>query len=266
MEDAIYRPDGDTLVSTPAAGSPWGAGLQHGGPPAGLLARTVERFAHDPGMLVSRLTVDLLRPVPASALTPVARTVRAGRRLHLVEASLLADGQEVCRATALLLRQSEGPAGPGGGGFTVPAPPDGLEPSTLSRGLRSGGVSHPGFHTTVEVRWVQMPEGEQPGIAWFRLPLPLVAGEPWTPLQRVAATADFINVLSGVGQSWQEGVGLINADSSIYLHRLPVGEWVGMQSVRAVEPYGLGVARAIIFDERGPVGAGMQAVLANRRQ
>jgi hypothetical protein len=266
MDEAIYRPEGERFLPTAAAGGPWADGFQHGGPPAGLLARTVETFAGEPDMLVSRLTVDLLRPVPMQPLTPTARTVRAGRRIHVVEAALLADGVVVSQATALLRRQSEGPEAPGGGHFVMPSGPAAFPSQGLSGGLRGGAPPRPGFHTTVEVRWAHRPGDAEPGTAWFRLPQALVDGEEWTPFQRAAATADFVNVVAGVANMQQTGVGYINADSTIYLHRLPEGEWIGLQSVRAVESHGLGVSRATIFDERGPVGIGVKEVIANRRR
>src|SRR6185437_7139019 len=53
---------------------------------------------------VARLTVDFLRPVPLRPLTVVRRIVREGKRIQVMEASLLADGLEVARCSALRLR------------------------------------------------------------------------------------------------------------------------------------------------------------------
>ena len=64
MSDAIFLPDGPRFVPTELARGPWTPEAQHGGPPAALLARTLEREPGAEGMLVARLTVELLRPVP----------------------------------------------------------------------------------------------------------------------------------------------------------------------------------------------------------
>ena len=45
---------------------------------------------------------------------------------------------------------------------------------------------------------------------------------------------------------------------------VPVGEWIGMQVERAVEPYGLGVSAATLFDVESAIGRAQQAVLANQ--
>src|SRR5690606_18917881 len=58
-------------------------------------------------MLLARLTVDLFRPVPRAPLGVAARLVRESRRLRLLEASLLHDGAEIGRASALALATAE---------------------------------------------------------------------------------------------------------------------------------------------------------------
>ena len=264
MTKALFIPDGGRFVPTRRAASPWADNALHGGPPAGLLARAIEAHATSPGMQVVRLTTDLSRRVPAAPLNVTVRSVRAGRRIHTVEASLLVDGVEMCRAGALLLRHAAAPVPYGTCGLTTPPGPAGFETTSI------GGEPHgtaprgrPGFHSEVEVRWVSRPRGDGPAIAWIRMPLPLVAGEEPSPLVRIAAIADFVNPVGS--STWAPGASFINTDSTIYLHRMPVGEWICLQVERRVEPHGAGVGRAMLFDTEGPVGSAMQALLADRR-
>ncbi len=267
MTDALFILEGDRFVPTRLAGSPWGEGLVHGGPPAGLLARAIERHAGAPDLHVARLTVDLFRPVPMQPLAVRTRTLRAGTRIHVAEAALWADDVEVCRATGLLLRISPVDVPRNEEAFAVPDGPDGLATSGVAGNARPGqappGV-RPGFHTTIEVRWVTRPEEPGPNTAWIRIPVPLVAGEAITPLQRLAATSDFGSAFSHLGRPGQTG--FINADITLYVHRLPEGEWIGLQAERVVEPHGIGVAQALLFDPRGLVGRCVLAVLANQRR
>jgi len=109
MPDALFVPDGDRFVPTELCRGPWRPDAQHGGPPAALLARSVERAAGDDGMQTVRLTVELLRPVPLAPLAVVARIARPGRKVQLVEASLRTDDAEVARAVALRIRRHELP-------------------------------------------------------------------------------------------------------------------------------------------------------------
>ena len=48
----------------------------------------------------------------------------------------------------------------------------------------------------------------------------------------------------------------INVDLTVHLHRLPQGEWVGLDAVTLPEPEGVGLADSVLHDERGPIGRG----------
>ncbi len=270
MSESLFVFDGERFRPTDKARSPWGETQLHGGSAAGLLARAVERFNDDPGLRVSRLTVDLLKPVPNVPLQVHASTVRRGGRIHVVEAALLADGELVSKAVALLLRRLdqevaiEPPA-------RLLAGPEGLEPSNLGGWMRSPGAPPPpaaldrqGLHTTIEVRWLNRGDPMAGNRAWVRLPVPLVEGEENTPVVRAATTADFTNAFSNV--AGRAPTGFINADITLYLHRYPAGEWIALETQRSVQPYGLGVSTAVMHDELGPIGTVVEAVLANQRR
>ncbi len=273
MADSVFSRDGDRFVPTDLAGSPWGAGLLHGGPPAGLLARAIEQSVRDPDMHVARLTIDLFRPVPRVPLSVATHVVREGKRIAVMDATLAADGVEVCRAAALLLRKTE-VALPS---HALPlAPylegPDDLPVTGLGPMRRpgeqppppSGFTRLPGFHTTVEVRRVAGEPGSGKGTAWIRIPVALVAGEETSPLVRVAATSDFSNPLGHIRPS--EEVGFINADITLYLHRLPQGEWICLETSGVAEPHGLGMVESVVHDVHGPLGRVTQALIVNRRE
>jgi acyl-CoA thioesterase len=273
MTDAIFVPDGDLFVPTDLASSPWGPGLLHGGPPAGLLAHAIEKENRDPGLQLSRLTIDLFRPVPKQPLGTDVRVLREGKRIRVTEAALIADGQEVCRATALFLRTSEleVPEGNRAAGPTI-AGPEGIETAGLGQVL-SGMKATPeqsaafmrlkGFHTMVEVRGVDVAPGSGRGTAWIRIPVPFVAGEATTPLVRVAATSDFGNALGNMRLT--DGMGFINADITLYLGRMPEGEWIGLQSHSVAQPSGLGMGESVVHDLKGVVGRVVQALIVNPR-
>ena len=48
---------------------------------------------------------------------------------------------------------------------------------------------------------------------------------------------------------------------TVYLHRLPAGEWVCLEAATAVEPQDIGFAESRLFDERGPLGRALQSLL-----
>jgi hypothetical protein len=259
MTDAVFERDGDRFVPTKRAGSPWADELQHGGPPAGLLARAIENLAATEEMRVVRLTVDLFRPVPMKPLTVVARSVREGKRIHIVDAVISSDGVEVSRASGLLLRAAAQPQAQSGGTMHPPGEPGDGDRGPLLR--MQDTPRREGFHTASEIR--RLPRSETgPSTAWIRVP-ELVDGEEMSPLVRLASTCDFVNAVGSMG-ALPGGMGFINTDSTIYVHRLPVGEWICLQVERGIEPDGIGVSSAVLFDPEGSIGRAAQAVLANQ--
>ena len=191
------------------------------------------------------------------------RWARPGRKEQIVEASFRAGDSEVARALGLRLRRVPLALPPGA--ERGPSPPPGPGRGTETRPPWDDGILRPAFHAdAVEHRFVAG-GFDRPGPAtdWIRLRVPVVAGEATTPLARVAAAADFGNGVSWV-LSRLEGWQFINPDLTIYLHRMPGGEWVCLEAVTWVEPHGVGVAESRLWDERGPIGRAIQSLLLDR--
>src|SRR5258708_16824648 len=105
--EAIYRVDGADVETSAAAGGPWDPRLQHGAAPSSLICWAIERLPAPVPMGVARLTVERLRPVPVAPMTLETEVLREGRKIQLIAARLLANGNEVVRATALRVRREE---------------------------------------------------------------------------------------------------------------------------------------------------------------
>jgi Thioesterase-like superfamily len=255
LPDAVFHRDGDRYVPTELARGPWDPNAQHGGAAGALLARLVERHEVGPPARVARMTIELLRPVPMQPIVLRARTLRPGKKVQLVEASVLAGDTEVVRATALRIRLADVEF--------ADAPGDRLTtgPGELREHFESIGGLNFGFAMDVSIA-----SGEfgvpGPAAAWFRLAVPVVAGEETTPLMRVAAAADFGNGISGA-VTWDQYL-FINPDLTIYLHRLPAGEWVGLDAITWPTHEGVGIADTALYDEEGRIGRSVQALLLDR--
>ena len=96
---------------------------------------------------------------------------------------------------------------------------------------------------------------------WFRLRVPVVEGEPVTPLMRVAAAADFGNGISRV-LDWERHL-FINPDLTVALHRYPEGEWVALAAVTRIEDQGVGQSESALYDGRGRIGRAIQSLLVD---
>jgi Thioesterase-like superfamily len=243
---------------------PWSADTLHGGPVAALLAREAEllgsRAAAVP-MHPARLTVELLRPTPLEPVEVRAEILRPGRKVQLVSAEMRAsDGSSLARALLLQIRTEV---------VEVPALPTASPPPSPDHGapLNPLPVLHdqPAFHNHgVDHRFV-VGQFDAPGPAtdWIRLRVPLVSGEEPTPLVRVAAAADFGNGISAAVPFDQ--MTFINPDLTIYLHRVPVGEWVCLEAATTLTGNGVALSESALYDEKGPIGRSLQSLLLTPR-
>ncbi len=261
MNEAIFLPGGGPgrFRATELARGPWNPDAQHGGAPAALLMRAFERLPAPEGLLISRVTYEFLRPVPIEELEVVAEVVRPGRRIQLLEAVLrTGDEVEVARARALQVA----PVADG-----TPTTDTDPPPSAPGDGRRNDLVPpySPMFAPdAIEIRFVDGSfHGPGSSTAWFRLRREVVDGEPPSPLQRLAAAGDFGNGISSP-LSWGEWM-FINPDLTLYIERMPKGEWIGLQSQTIIAAGGIGMAESVLYDVRGRVGRATQALLVGPR-
>lgn len=269
MAEAVFMPDGPRFVATELARGPWDPKAQHGGAPAALLMRAFERLEAASELVLARVTYEFLRPVPLAALSVDAHPVRAGRRVALLEGSIVdAEGTELVRARALRVRAAGSAADPsrpasGSSQPASPSPPPG--PDSVKTEDFFGWARRPMFATdAMDIRFLSGHFAQLgPSSAWFRLRVPLVAGEETSPLQRLAAAADFGN---GIGSivSWEDHV-FINPDLTMYIAREPTGQWMHLDARMHIAPGGVGLAQSALRDEEGPLGHATQALVVQRR-
>ena len=111
---------------------------EHGGAVAALVARAVERRA-GAEFCLTRLTVELMRPVPLERLAVDVSVPRPGRRVLGITVSLSAGDLEVevVRAHAVAVRRADLPTGEGHSSYLEPGPADG----TYGRGTEAAVVA-----------------------------------------------------------------------------------------------------------------------------
>jgi hypothetical protein len=259
VPDAIFERRGDAFWATELARGPWDPNAQHGGAPAALLAGELERLDPQPHMRIVRITFELLRPVPLGELHVQAQVTRPGKRVQLLEATLtLPDGTELVKARAV--RIARAPVTAGTVLETVPQDPESIAPGRASS-LPWGAAAFPGG--AVEIRFASGALNEPgPATAWFRLTVPVIAGEQATPLQRMMAAADFPNGISSE-LSWDDWL-FINPDLTVYIEREPRSEWVGLQAQTRIIEGETALAQAVIFDTEGQIGRSLQSLYIAR--
>ena len=102
----VFEGSDGRFVATDLGRGPWDPRSLHGGAPAALLMRELERLPAAAGLLLSRVTYEFMRPAPVGPLEVRAEVVRPGRRVQLLEGSIAAGGVEVVRARALQIGHS----------------------------------------------------------------------------------------------------------------------------------------------------------------
>jgi hypothetical protein len=258
MTEALFRREGkDRYHPTPLTEGPWSPDAQHGGPPAALLAGAVEKSPTDVEMVMARITIELLRPVPLQPLRLVSEVVRPGRKVQLASSTLWHQDTEVARALGLKIRLTDLdlPFDPPDEEL-LPGPDEGRDAIFFAN---AGAFAH-------EAIDIKMLEGDfsepGPGNAWLRLRVPLVEGEETTGVERVAAAADFgngISNLAGRDRNWL----FINPDLEIRMNRPPEGEWVYLDSETRIDRGGAGIASSTIADRRGWLGFAAQSLFVD---
>ena len=250
MEPTFQR-DGELIIPGDAARGPWSRETVGGAQLTSLLASGVERHA-DADLHPARITFDLFRAVPWGPLALETRVARDGRRIRVVDVSLRHEGVEVARASGLLIRRTEQPPGRVAQPATNTMPaPEGFAPDVPldpARDSRAG-----------ESRSVRPTGGPEPAIRWMRRSAPLLPDHELTPLERVAVAAD---AASPVSNRSDEGLYFVNPDSTLLLHRLPVGEWICIETVARGAADGVSVSTCVLHDAEGPVGSATVAGVA----
>jgi len=169
---------------------------------------------------------------------------------------LSADGQELMRATAWVLRiaEIELPEGAMARDEAPPGPEEGWTPEFFPTG------SDEGYQTGMEFRAVAGAFLEPgPATFWLRMRHPLVEGEEPTALQRALIAADVGNGISAV-LDYREFV-FINVDLTVHFERMPEGEWVCVDAVTRPQPTGIGTAESVLSDTGGRIGQAAQSLL-----
>jgi hypothetical protein len=256
---AFYeRIDERRLRATPATVGPWGPTLQHGSPPAALLAHAIERALPRPDARVGRIAYDFFGPVAASELDVEVELERPGARVELSRATLAVGGRVAMVARAWRIVASEG-----------------RSPAVLSKEhlpTLPGPQPDPQFHRVPKFPYVdslewRFAEGAfdalGPATVWSRPRLPLIEGEPTSPLERLLLMVDSTNGVSAELDPMRYL--FVPVELTVEVHRYPRTEWVGMRARTSIEPDGIGLARSDLFDEDGYLGVALQTLFVAPR-
>lgn len=261
--------DDQRVQANAVARGPWDPRALHGGPVAALAARGLEAVlaeaagADDPVFHPARLTVELERPVGLEPLTLAAEVTRPGRSVRTAELTVSDDaGRRLVRATLVAIRARPEPLDLAAAVLPVDEPPPAPTDTEWTPWVTYDGTA---FHldgvTHSFVRGSFV--GLGPAVDWISLQVPVVAGEEPSPLQRVAAAADFGNGVSAAVPS--DTHTFINPDLTITLTRPAMGTAIGVDATTRVDAAGVGSTETLLWDARGRLGLAVQTLLVEPR-
>jgi acyl-CoA thioesterase len=252
--EAFFTQNGDTFTPWRVSAGPWDPNSLHGRVVIGLLGHEIQRRHGDDSFTPARLTVDMYRLPGFEPVEVATRMVRDGKRIKVVDAEFFSGGVSMARATCQLLKRTQNPEGTiwSPPNWDAP-PPEAIElPENLRQAL--GGMW--------EIRPI---EGQMGTVGrrrtWMREVRELIAGVPLTPFGRVALAADFASPFANAGTN---GLAYINSDVTLYLHRLPVDEWIGFEVVNHQATDGVAIGECFAYDRNGAIGSSSVTALAQR--
>ena len=255
---AIYRVDGNSVVTSPDAAGPWDRRMQHGSAPAALVTWAAERIPTPVPMNIARVTIDLMRPVPVAPLTIETEVLREGRKIQLCEVKLLADGVQVVGATVLKIKQQsltlpddvkELPV-------TLPSPEDSL--------VEDGHGATSPFAGMVSMRAARGRFGQAgAGAIWFR-------ARPSAGRGRGGLAGDARRGRRRFLQRHRLDARLPHLDlhqrrPHVSFARQPVGEWILLDGESWIGPDGAGLAMSRLADRQGYFGRAVQSLVIEKR-
>lgn len=253
-QESFYDQLGPDLfrANAPTTG-PWDPRLQHGGPPAALLGRALDRQWSAPGARVVRIAFDFYGPVPVSDVSIQTDVLRPGTKVQLSVATLRAGDRILMRATAwhVLVKSGRSPLVPAP--FVIPERP---RDAAEARFPRMGRFP---YGDAFEWRFARGGfDRLGPATVWTRCRLPLVRGEALNGLGRTLVMVDSANGVSAElpFAEWT----FVPIDLVVVLNRIPEDEWIGMDARTTIGTDGVGMSETTLFDAGGVFGRALQTL------
>lgn len=251
MSEYYFEEKDGQFLPAPAARGPWDPDSLSGSVIVSLLAFAIEREVNMAEYMPARLTVDMYRLPDFSPIDIRVRVVRDGYRIKVIDTEFFANGESMARASCQLLRKTANPEvrvwQPEN--WDVPAPED-LDAPDDSWGRKRRVING------------QMNEYGKKQM-WLAEERELVRGTELTPWMRVVLVADLTNPWANSGDG---GLGYINSDVTLYLHRLPVDEWLGIDVVNHGATEGVALGECWLYDRQGRIGSSSVTGLAQRKR
>jgi hypothetical protein len=240
-KECFFTREGSSFIPQPACRGPWDPKSLNGRVIVALCGFQIEQSYELADYMPARLTVDMYRLPGFAPIEVKTRVVRDGTRIKVIDAEFISGGVSYARATSQWLKRSQNAEGNvwSPPSWEVPAPETLPEPVNRQNILMTMRPISGAIGTFGQKR------------VWLRESRELVGGTPLSPFIRAAIPADLANPFSNSGD---RGLGYINSDVTLYLHRLPADEWIGMEVVNHHATDGVAIGQVLLYDRTGAIG------------
>jgi len=248
--------DEHRYLPLPPSEGPWNPGACHGGPPSALAAHELVGHQPDREHRVAQIHVDFFGEVPLKPLTFVTNTLRAGRRVELIETRAHSDDNRVvisARSWRLAIEPERAPR---------------IEPALQ---VPSDESSYPdnsiaSFPYGASIDWAFFEGGfTEPGPATIlaKPRLNLIDLLPMEPLEAVLLVADSAN---GISSELDFNHYLfLPTVMEIGLRSRPKSIEVGLSARTTIDHEGIGTTRGTLFDREHSFGYLLQTLYVDHR-
>jgi hypothetical protein len=251
VTNAYYRRiDANTFQPTLHTQGAWQEHEQHMAVASALMTAMIEQHEPRDDMQIARITWEIFGMIPLAPSHVEVTTIRPGRTIELLEATLTIGGRVIIRARAWRLAVNDTTKYAGNELPTMQGPAAGAE--------RDATLTWPGgYIASLETR--ELP-GAHPGRAqvWLRSKVTLVEGEEVGPLAELVTRCDTANGIAV--RIDPKKLMYPNVELSLHLVRTPKPGWVGLDTAVTFGATGLGLTSSTVHDEDGPVGRIEQAL------
>lgn len=239
----------------------WNPHEQHMAPATGVLCAEIEAFMPREDVRIGRVGLDIFGLIHFGEFCIQTKLLRAGRTIELIEAVMTAKDNICIVARAWRLKISDTTAVAGLENQDIAAP------DTLPdwEGLRHWGGGY-----IQSIRAKADPKNRHGrGIVWINTDLPMICHE-----NTVLPTSDFVHIMgmvdtaNGIVPRIQQSDSIQwifpNVDLQIHLLRLPVGSWLGLETMQQIGSDGVGLTSSVLHDRQGVFGHSEQILTVRK--
>lgn len=233
----------------------WNDNEQHMAAATGLLAYELEQFKPRSDMRIGRISLDIFGLIHFGDVSVTTHIIRPGRTIELVETTMAANGKTCIIARAWRMQTSD------------TSEIAGLEDERIGHPESYpnwDGMKHWGGGYIDSIYLKADPDNRQgDGIVWINTDIDMVEENGETK-----PTSDFVHLMGMVDTA--NGVVprihqpntiewfFPNLDLQIHLHRMPVGRWLGLETVQQFGGDGVGLTSSVLHDAHGAFGRSEQ--------